>query len=295
MTDNNSSNSSANLGNTNNQISPSKKWCFTTFNVDKNNIENILQVLKCSNSSYIFGKENCPTTKKLHLQGYIEFTNKVRPKNMFNDNTIHWEKSKGNRQSNIAYCSKEDTTPYTNFLIEKPLILPPMPAWANVITDIIDKPINPREIYWFFDDCGNTGKSSIAKNLCARYGAIILSGKNADMKYGIMKYKEKKGVYPTLIIIDCPRSNLKYLSYTGLEEIKNGCFFSSKYESDMVIMNNPTVIVFANSLPETGAMSLDRIKLYDCDKKKWLLNGSLESESEDEYEHNIDLLDTDTD
>lgn len=276
MTDTkNSSNSSGDLGNTNNQISPSKKWCFTTFNVDKTNIENILQTINSSNSSYIFGLETCPTTKKNHLQGYIEFTNKVRPKNMFNDNTIHWEKSKGNREANIKYCMKEDVNPYTNFLIEKPIKLPPMPVWADEIIKILEKPINPREIYWFFDDCGNTGKSSIAKNLCATYGAIILSGKNADMKYGIMKYKEKKGVYPELIIIDCPRSNLRYLSYTGVEEIKNGCFFSSKYECEMVVMNNPNVFVFANALPETGAMSIDRIKLYDCDKKTWLENGTL--------------------
>ena len=51
---------------------------------------------------------------------------------------------------------------------------------------------------------------------------------------------------------------MDYLSYTGIEEVKNGCFFSQKYESAMVVMPYPTIIVFANEEPCYGKMSQDR-------------------------------------
>jgi hypothetical protein len=83
------------------------------------------------------------------------------------------------------------------------------------------------------------------------------------MKYGIVKYIEKHGFAPTSVIIDIPRSRLDYVSYTAIEEIKNGCFFSTKYESDMVVFNSPHIICFANAYPETSQMSADRWKIYE--------------------------------
>ena len=78
------------------------------------------------------------------------------------------------------------------------------------------------------------------------------------MKYGVMKYKETTGEYPRNIIIDIPRKLEKFVSYQGLEEVKNACFFSGKYESGMVVGNNPNLIVFANFAPDYAAMSADR-------------------------------------
>ena len=91
----------------------------------------------------------------------------------------------------------------------------------------------------------------------------MCSGKSADMKYMIIKYYEKHTKYPETVIFDVPRSIKDYLSYAGIEEIKNGCFASSKYECDMVIMNTPHVIIFANELPEVDKLSRDRWRIHN--------------------------------
>lgn len=86
------------------------------------------------------------------------------------------------------------------------------------------------------------------------------------MKQGICGILKDGGRPPKIIIIDIPRYNMDYISYGGMEEIKNGCFFSSKYEGGMVLMNSPHVIVFANQPPDEGMMSKDRwkVKLLEC-------------------------------
>ena len=78
------------------------------------------------------------------------------------------------------------------------------------------------------------------------------------MKYLIIKYKEKYGAYPSLIVFDVPRTQENFLSYQGIEEIKNGCFCNTKYECEMVLMDFPHVIVMANFEPNRRLMSEDR-------------------------------------
>jgi hypothetical protein len=102
--------------------------------------------------------------------------------------------------------------------------------------------------------------------LVCKKKALVLSSKSADMKYGIVKYIEKHGHAPQIIIIDVPRSvDLNFLSYTGIEEVKNGCFFSPKYECDMVCFNSPHVIIFANEPPNALKCSADRWKVVCLD------------------------------
>jgi len=45
-------------------------------------------------------------------------------------------------------------------------------------------------------------------------------------------------------------NELNNINYTGIEEIKNGLFASSKFESKMYVGNRPHVVIFANAAPE---------------------------------------------
>ena len=90
------------------------------------------------------------------------------------------------------------------------------------------------------------------------------------------KYKEKRGDYPPLIIIDVPRDSKK-ISYRGIEQIKNACFYSSKYECEMVVGNCPTVVIFSNFKPDEEKMSKDR---WDI---KCIGDGDEDCESESDY------------
>ena len=104
------------------------------------------------------------------------------------------------------------------------------------------------------------GKNAFTKYLCAKHDALVVSGKSGDAKYLIVKYQEKHGVYPEIIIFDIPRCNLNYISWESMEKIKDGCFASTKYECDMVLMNAPHILCFANDEPD-GNLSQDRWRI----------------------------------
>lgn len=257
------------IGN-NRQISPSKHWCFTyNGHIDLSVIEDFSTI--CSNSSkkWVFQEEIGETTGNHHLQGYICFNKKVRPlSTTFKKYTIHWSKCR-NIQASIGYCSDpEKRKPMGEIRYEgihltsmvKVICEQDFYTWQKDVVDRI-KEDDDRTIYWIWDREGNVGKSALVKYLCLKANAILLSGKGSDMKYGIVKYFEQKGHYPALILIDIPRTSLDYVSYSAIEEIKNGCFFSGKYEGSMCIFNCPQIVCFANDKPKTEKMSLDRWRI----------------------------------
>lgn len=66
----------------------------------------------------IWQVEKCPTTDKLHIQGYIQFKRSVRlaAVKKYIGVACHVEPARGSCEDNINYCSKEDTRiegPYT--------------------------------------------------------------------------------------------------------------------------------------------------------------------------------------
>lgn len=64
----------------------------------------------------ICGLEKCPTSERLHWQGYIEFVNAVTykgAKGAMQTDTVHLERRKGSRMQAIAYCRKPDTDAYS--------------------------------------------------------------------------------------------------------------------------------------------------------------------------------------
>lgn len=266
-----SSNSSRQFGNTNElpkrekQISPSKHWCFTLNNYTK---EDIIEI--SSNSSidkYVFQEETGEEGTK-HLQGYISFKTKIRPCGKFKNNKIHWEKCR-NIQASIDYCCKEETRTgeiFTNMIIDEPLKLLSediLYDYQREIVELCKRTPDDRSIYWYWETTGCKGKSAICKLLCARYGALCVSGKSNDCKYAIVKYKELNKHYPHVVLFDVPRSNIDYINYEAIEKIKDGLFFCGKYESQQVIMNSPHVIVFANEYPDMDKLSNDRWKIRD--------------------------------
>lgn len=243
------------------QIAPAKRWCFT-FNNYTN--ENIKQINDSANSSnYLIFAEEMGKNGTKHLQGYIEFKKKCRPKNILSDK-IHWEKAKGNRESNIQYIQKEFGNCYINGKkIRKMELLQDneLQKWELDIIKIIENGLEKedRKMYWFWEEEGNFGKSTFTKYLCVKYNALIAMGKINDIACMINTRHQKTGLWPDIIIIDLPRSfNDEYLNYPGLESIKNGCFFSAKYESDMILMPKPIMIFFSNQLPDESKISKDR-------------------------------------
>lgn len=254
-------------------VNPAKRWSFTLNNYTENDICSIVPIIKSSCGVGFFskevGKEGTP-----HLQGYIEFKTKSRPLSVFKDfKGIHWEKARGTRQQNIDYCIKDNLyeTAFNRCefffewgLPERLNLIVPTKQWQKDIIKIINGPRDWRQVRWYYDKIGNNQKTAFSKYLAVKHGALVLSGKAADMKYGVVRYMEKhKGNAPKVIIIDVPRVSLEFISIQGIEEVKQGLFFSGKYESDMVYYNNPHVFVFANEEPPYEKMSADRFLVTD--------------------------------
>lgn len=242
------------------------RWCFTLNNYTLDEISAIVLVLGKLCRQYIFqeeiGKNGTP-----HLQGCFWLKVRLRltaVKVKINDRA-HYEACKSWDDS-VVYCQKEDTREgkiYRFGIKDPPVAIKVISEdqfydWEKDIIQIITSEADDRTIYWFWESIGKTGKSTFCKYLAVRHGALVLAGKAADMKYGIIKYIENNVDYPKLLVFDVPRTVKDYLSYTGIEEVKNALFFSSKYESGMVVGNCPHLLVFANFEPEYNRLSADR-------------------------------------
>lgn len=61
---------------------------------------------------YVYQRERCPTTGKLHYQGYVELLKRralSSVKQILGDNKVHIERRHGSQKQAIDYCKKEDT------------------------------------------------------------------------------------------------------------------------------------------------------------------------------------------
>lgn len=243
------------------QISPAKHWCFTLNNYSDKDIRSI-----SSNSSikkYIFqeetGKEGTP-----HLQGYIEFNEKVRPINMFDNNKIHWEKCRDIKKS-IDYCSKEETRTgkiYTNLAlkrVDKRLESFVPNIWQKDLLDLLQREPDDRTVIWVYDEKGGKGKSLFAKWLCHKHNDVtcVTMNKSADI---LTVVEDTCRVF----MIDLPRSyDVTYTPFNAIEQIKNGFVTEGKLKKTarQLSFAPPHVVVFSNDVPELKKLSEDRWKI----------------------------------
>lgn len=267
----NGSNGSDTDGNTNQcrRTGAARHYSFTLSNYTEEDIAILVDFFSNGSKQYIFQEEICPTTGTPHLQGSVAFSAKLRPIETIKIPRIHWEKTK-NISSSFLYCCKS-TSRKENGRLWRKNVAPPMGIlevkdfypWQLDIWNMIETIPDDRSIYWYWEHNGNRGKSALVKSICFHKNALVISGKGENIKFGIVAWHKSKHTYPEIIILDIPRSMLDYVSYTAIEEVKNGCFFSGKYESSMVLMACPHIICFANEAPETDKMSLDRWKIIE--------------------------------
>lgn len=216
-------------------------------------------------NDYVFQEERSEEGT-IHLQSVMRFKNPVGMG--FQERycqRIHWERCRNWRKS-VKYCSKRDTKVgevHTNIkgLVIRKRIRDPMEGldwyqWENDIIEIINEEPDNRKIYWFWESYGCTGKSTFCKHLVMNYGAVVVGGRVQDAMYALINTLEDRDV--NIVVFDIPRSFDRGISYESIENIKNGIFFSAKYESRSVVFNSPHVIVFSNEEPDYARMSLDR-------------------------------------
>lgn len=110
---------------------------------------------------------------------------------------------------------------------------------------------DPRKVVWIVDPKGGLGKTFMTKYFVTNHGAIMLDGKNADMYYG---YDGQR-----IVIMDLARSRQNFHNYSGMEKIKDGIFYNTKYDSGMYMREYDChMVVFSNWLPDQNQLSADR-------------------------------------
>jgi hypothetical protein len=221
-------------------------------------------------------------------QGYLKLSAKKRF-NQLRDvcHAIHWEKCKVPSAA-IAYCTKTDTRlteseelesgmaagPFVGGGVVLPVQLPrdrprflareDLYPWQEEVVRLHESPPDDRKVHWYWEETGNVGKTALARHLVGAYPGEVLcvGGKGADMRYALASWVREKGSAPKTLVLLLARSREQYLSYEGIEALKDGLFFSSKYESEMVFYNPPHIIVFANWEPDRAQMSRDRWSVH---------------------------------
>lgn len=257
-------------GNTKKPELRSRGWFFTFNNPEcETHLIETFEISGCK--SYIFqlemGEEGTP-----HFQGLVYYDNARSFNSMKElDVRIHWEKLKDLRKG-IIYCSKIDTRidgPWVKGIKiprQMKLINPMDREWQHELVEELSLVPDDRTIIWYADPIGGSGKTALAKWLVIKKKALVVSGKATDIKYAVAKHIEKFGQVDIICFL-FPRSVEEYVSYDAIESLKDGLFFSGKYESGMCAFASPHIVVFANFVPDEESLSKDRWSIRNLSKK----------------------------
>jgi len=246
----------------------SKYWLGTWNNYTEEDVTWLLLLLDAECSKYAMQEEIGSSGTK-HLQFKVAFRSRGRPTEKFKTKLIHWEKStvwKG-----FEYCLKTDTNAGRRWVkgCVAPIVLDVSEpgGWQLQVMDIVNGPIDKRKVHWFWEPDGCVGKSDLIRYLTIKKGALLVGGKAADMTAALALIAKNNKPMPTIVVVNMPKV-CEHISYQGIESVKDGVFFSSKYESGMVMMNSPHFIVFSNREPEYEKMSMDRWNVVRINKEE---------------------------
>lgn len=251
------------------QVSPSKRWSFTLNNYTDLDLKSLRsKVPDLCNYAIIckeIGESGTP-----HLQGYIEFKTKARPFNAFNNRKIHWEKSKGSREDNYNYCSKDGDFFYCLGCRKPPttIKLENFYEWQLKLYNIFKEPPNwdCRNIYWFYSPEYGTGKTQFCKYMKVHMNAVIIEGEKKHMLAQVQN--QVSDIY---IVLLCKGDNI--VSYRALEKIKDG-LFSTHFGCD----NNkdeardaPHLLIMGNEPPDRRDEHYHpgKYKVYNLKTNQW--------------------------
>lgn len=133
----------------------------------------------------------------------------------------------------------------------EPLV--PRAGWQSLLGNLLDGPVDPRKINWFWSNGGNIGKSYFANHWKPEESYVVNGGKHCDIYYAL----STRMTSIRTVFFDFARMQ-ESMPYVVMECLKNGRFTSTKYESQAVLFNPVHVVVFSNAAPDMNVFSLDR-------------------------------------
>lgn len=228
--------------------------------------------LKAMCDKFIFQAEYTENEGKgnPHYQGYIHVKTKRRPKEIaismnedFRGIEIRAASDEG-KGALQGYCMKQDTRvagPWADRRIymgadlwseEKHL------PWQREMTGAFEQHPGDRKMFWLYDPVGNNGKTKYIKWLSFSQDALPLGYAHASDTLNLVSKFPNKRIYAWNLTRAKPQQLSELDLYAAMESIKDGMFVNTKYETAVVLMDPPHVMVCANHLPKMHHISRDR-------------------------------------
>jgi hypothetical protein len=128
------------------------------------------------------------------------------------------------------------------------------------IKNLVQGPVDPRKVHWFWEKEGNISKTWITKYLAVHEDACFLDGgKKSDLAHTYSKSKAKCVMFNLSRTIQkegdyCPMDAM----YAFIENVKDGMIISPKFDLRTFLTMGSTVIIFANFALNQTKLSRDR-------------------------------------
>ena len=127
--------------------------------------------------------------------------------------------------------------------------------WQSELEQELDDPADDRKIVFYVDEEGGTGKTWFQQYYLTKYpgrAQVLSIGKKQDLAHMVLTHTR-------VFFFNVPRTQMEFLSYSLLEDLKDRMIFSPKYDSQMKKLHCvPHVIVFSNEAPDETKLSQDR-------------------------------------
>lgn len=276
------------------------RFFITLFNKDSDKIDlkfvnDFKDFLKLHKLRYCFQIEECPTSKRHHVQGRLGYNNQKRISEAmipFKDSEYAhiYLRPEYNAKKSQMYVTKietrilgpwADTDPET--IIPKQIQNIELYPWQKRLVNISQE-FNTRTIHVIYDDNGNIGKSTITTFMGVHGYAKQIPFIN-DYK-DLMRISYDVGE-AKCYIIDMPRAVNKdklFQLYGGIETLKSGYCFDDRNKFRQRYFDCPAILVFTNHLPDQDLLSRDRWCIWRVDDEKILIPYEQDyEETEEEY------------
>jgi len=175
--------------------------------------------------------------------------------------TFHFKKGKHIGKSDLELNKNN----YEKLILERDQLY----SWQEQMYKLFLSNPNDRTIVWLYDKTGENGKSAFCRFLMNEHENHVFStsGNPADIKSGLKDKVLKHGRGGVRVVLwDISRSSRSFSAMTA-EDIKNGYFYSSKYESEGIKMYPPHIFVFSNKYPNKSIFSEDRWRIGILENK----------------------------
>jgi len=131
----------------------------------------------------------------------------------------------------------------------------PRPWQMELEEHLTDDSPDDRTVEFFVDEDGGKGKSWFQRHMLTKYPdkvQLLAPAKRDDMAHTI-------DIQKSIFLVNVPKTQMEFLQYSLLEQLKDRTVFSPKYSSMMKILTQtPHVVVFSNEFPDMNKMSADR-------------------------------------